>query len=281
MVPTQRGAPESGPIASRAKVSMSNGGGRVVGSCSLAGARVLPPGQLWVNFDGGLKTRGWTEVEAALNVAALGDWGPSGIARAPFVFHSLPSKRESGADSKFAVSDQRIVPTNVDFLEVRERIGAARGASTEGIDACSTASLLRAIGSPPWAVGGALAPASHRDSRARQTHTRVSEGHEPVREAHSRVREPQSIESEARGDPPKARGRVRHFHSRESEAGGDMRQVGARVRKSREPHARRDPSPRPTHAVARGMKLRRTGEVSPRRDARASRSRVGRPESSR
>jgi 5-methyltetrahydropteroyltriglutamate--homocysteine methyltransferase len=29
-------------------------------------ARVLPPGQLWVNPDCGLKTRGWTEVEAAL-----------------------------------------------------------------------------------------------------------------------------------------------------------------------------------------------------------------------
>jgi 5-methyltetrahydropteroyltriglutamate--homocysteine methyltransferase len=29
-------------------------------------ARVLPPSQLWVNPDCGLKTRGWPEVEAAL-----------------------------------------------------------------------------------------------------------------------------------------------------------------------------------------------------------------------
>jgi transcriptional regulator with GAF, ATPase, and Fis domain len=40
-------------------------------------------------------------------------------------------------------------------------------------------------------------------------------------------------------------------------------------------------SSRPTHALARAMKFRRTGEVSPRRDARARRSRVAGPASSR
>jgi len=32
-----------------------------------AAARVLPPEQLWVNPDCGLKTRGWPETEAALH----------------------------------------------------------------------------------------------------------------------------------------------------------------------------------------------------------------------